>query len=240
MPSQIGTFYGIGVGPGDPDLLTIKAVKILNSVDIVFTASAGTKEYSLAKVIASPHLKPGVPIETLTFPMTEDEAALDEAWTKNAEIVAKNLKANRSAAFLTLGDCLTYSTYSYLLPYLAKLVPEAKIVSIPGITSYQLAASRLNRPLCLNSESFTVVSGAEDDTNFTDLLDKSDNLAIMKSFRGREKVVKILRDKKLADKTAVCSQLGLPNESVIDGLDSEDMIDPSYFTIFLVNKRPKG
>ncbi|MDR1037632.1 MAG: precorrin-2 C(20)-methyltransferase [Deltaproteobacteria bacterium] len=237
MTDKLGSFYGLGVGPGDPELLTLKAVRILNQVDVVFTAASSKNEYSLARDIASPHLKPGAEVETLNFPMTADEAQLDAAWAANAESVAKVLRSGRSAAFLTLGDCLTYSTYSYLLPFLKKIIPEAPIVSVPGITSYQLAAARLNRPLCLNSESFTVLSGTGDEENFSALMDKSDNLAIMKSYRGREKVIGMIKEKKLAANTALCSQLGLPNEKVTDGLDDDFPDDPSYFTIFLVTKR---
>jgi precorrin-2/cobalt-factor-2 C20-methyltransferase len=237
MADNLGTFYGIGVGPGDPELLTFKAAKILNEVDVVFTAASTKNEYSLARDIASPHLKPGAGVETLNFPMTADGEALDKAWAANAEAVAAVLRSGRSAAFLTLGDCLTYSTYSYLLPFLKKLIPEARIVSVPGITSYQLAAARLNRPLCLNSESFTVLSGTGDEADFAALVDRSDNLAIMKSYKGREKVISMLKDKGLAARTALCSQLGLPNEKVTDGLEEGFPDDPSYFTVFLVTKR---
>jgi precorrin-2/cobalt-factor-2 C20-methyltransferase len=238
MTKKLGTFYGLGVGPGDPDLLTIKASKILNSVDVVFTASSSSNDHSLAKDIAAPHLKEGVKIEILGFPMTGNEAELDEAWSENAKTVAKALREGLSAAFLTLGDCLTYSTYAYLLPYLKKMIPEAEIVSVPGITSYQLGASKLNRPLCLNNESFTVI-GSPEDENFDSLLDNSDNLAILKSYKGREKVFQKIKERNLEDNTALCSQLGLPNETIRDGLNPDDPLDPSYFTIFLVNKRPK-
>ncbi|MDR2461092.1 MAG: precorrin-2 C(20)-methyltransferase [Deltaproteobacteria bacterium] len=237
--TDLGTFYGLGVGPGDPDLLTIKAAKVLNNVDIVFTASASKNDYSLALEIASPHLKEGVKIEVLPFPMVADEKTLDRAWQDNADQVAQVLKNGLSAAFLTLGDCMTYSTYAYILPYLLKALPEAKIVSIPGITSYQLAAARLNRPLCLNSESFAVLSGSADDENFNTILDKSDNLAIMKSYKGKEKVIAKLKEKNLLAKTALLSQLGLPNESISDGLDKDYKDDPTYFSILLVNKRPR-
>jgi precorrin-2/cobalt-factor-2 C20-methyltransferase len=240
MPDKLGTFYGIGVGPGDPELLTIKAVKILNSVDAVFTAASSKNEYSLAKDIASPHLKAGAEVETLNFPMTADEKELDAAWSSNAVRVAELLRAGKSAAFLTLGDCLTYSTYSYLLPFLKKIIPDAPVVSVPGITSYQLAAARLNRPLCLNSESFTVLSGTGDEKNFSALMDSSDNLAIMKSYRGRDKVLSLIKEKKLLGSTALCCRLGLPDEEVTDGLEEDFPDSASYFTIFLINKRPKS
>ncbi|MDR2339231.1 MAG: precorrin-2 C(20)-methyltransferase [Deltaproteobacteria bacterium] len=237
MSAETGTLYGLGVGPGDPDLLTIKAAKILNDVKIVYTASSTKNEYSLARNIASPHLKEGVEVENLEFPMTADEATLAQAWKENAVKVAGFLKSGRDAAFLTLGDCLTYSTYGYLLGSLSTILPEAKVVSVPGITSYQLAASRLNRPLCLHKEALTVISGTDDDPSLSGLVDGSENLVIMKSYRGSDKVVKLLRDKGLANKTAVCCNLGLSDEFIIDGIDGELPDKYSYFTLFLVNKR---
>ncbi|MDR2200264.1 MAG: precorrin-2 C(20)-methyltransferase [Deltaproteobacteria bacterium] len=236
MTQASGTLYGIGVGPGDPDLLTIKAVKILNQVDVVFTASSTKNEYSLARNIASPHLKAGTNLENLEFPMTEEKGALNAAWRANAEKVADVLKSGRSAAFLTLGDCLTYSTYSYLLNSLAEVYPEFQAKSVPGISSYQLAASKLNRSLCLHREALTVISGTDDHESLSRLLDLSENVVIMKSYRGSERVAELVRAKGLARKTAVCCNLGLPDEFIIDGIEAPLPEKISYFTLFLVNK----
>jgi precorrin-2/cobalt-factor-2 C20-methyltransferase len=237
MTAKTGTLYGLGVGPGDPDLLTIKAVKILKQVGVVFTASSSKNEYSLARNIAAPYLQAGVELDNLEFPMTADEAALTKAWTQNAEKVAAVLNSGRDAAFLTLGDCLTYSTYSYLLASLFEILPDAKVESVPGITSYQLAASRLNRALCLHKEALTVISGTDDDQSLASLLDASENVVIMKSYKGSDKVVKLIKEKNLSKKTAVCCNLGLADEFIVDGIDAGLPDKYSYFTLFLVNKR---
>jgi precorrin-2/cobalt-factor-2 C20-methyltransferase len=235
--SKIGTFYGIGVGPGDPDLITVKAVKVLNRVDLVFTASSSANEYSLARQIGARYLKSGTKLENLPFPMTEDETLLKAAWRENASVVAEILNNGQSAAFLTLGDCLTYSTYAYLLPVLKEIIPQAPIVSIPGITSYQQAAARLNRPLVMTKESLTIVSGGGDRQKFETLLDQSDNVVIMKMYRGRDNIVDLLKRKNLAAQTALCSQLDLKEEKILDGLD-QDLTDPAtYFSLMLVTKR---
>ncbi|MDR2353467.1 MAG: precorrin-2 C(20)-methyltransferase [Deltaproteobacteria bacterium] len=240
MTQPFGTLYGLGVGPGDPDLLTIKAAKILNSVDAVFTASSSKNEYSLAYQIASPHLKSGIKAENLDFPMTDKESELLPAWVKNATTIAEVLKSGKSAAFLTLGDPLTYSTYSYIIPVLKNILTEVNIVTIPAVTSYQLAAAKLNRPLCINKESLTIVSGTGEENgyhNFVSLLDSSDNLVIMKSPKDRGKVFKLLKEKNLESKIAVCSQLGLPEEKITQGVPEDLTNNLSYFTLILVNKR---
>jgi precorrin-2/cobalt-factor-2 C20-methyltransferase len=235
--SKVGTFYGVGVGPGDPELITVKAVKVLNQVDLVLTASSSKNEYSLARQISLRYLKSGVETQNLPFPMTEDEEALTEAWRENAAVVAAALRAGRSVAFLTLGDCLTYSTYAYLLPILAEIIPEAPIVSVPGVTSYQRAAARLNRPLVMAKESLAILSGGGDEARFERALDASDNVVIMKMGRGRDKIVETLKKKNLAAKTTFFSQLDMPDEKIVDGLGQGLTDPPTYFSMFLVTKR---
>jgi precorrin-2/cobalt-factor-2 C20-methyltransferase len=231
-----GTLFGIGVGPGDPGLITLKAIEILGEVDDVFTASASEGEDSLAGTIAKPHLRPGVELKKLVFPMTKDAAVLENAWKINAETVIKRLKAGRSVAFLTLGDCLIYSTYSYLLRHLFALMPEAKVRSIPGIASYQSAAAKLNRPLTMGRETLTVLGGATDG-HFETLCRSSDNLVILKSYRDIDDTVETLKKLGLAEKTALCSNISLEGETIVCGLEKQFDNPNSYFSLLLVNKR---
>jgi precorrin-2/cobalt-factor-2 C20-methyltransferase len=236
MP-EIGSFYGIGVGPGDPDLVTVKAVKIMNRAEVIFTASSAANEYSLARKIAMRYLKLGVELRNLPFPMTEDDALLRAAWRRNAADIAEILRTGQDAAFLTLGDCLTYSTYAYLLPVLAEIIPEAPIISVPGITSYQQAAARLNRPLVMTKESLTILSGGGDPKKFETLLDNSDNVAIMKMYRGRDQIVELLKSRHLEGKTALCAQLDLEGEKIVEDLSQNLEDPPAYFSLMLVTKR---
>jgi precorrin-2/cobalt-factor-2 C20-methyltransferase len=233
---SVGVLYGIGVGPGDPLLITLKAVEVLGQVDEVFTASTSVTEESLAGKIAAPHVRSEVAVKKLVFPMTSDGQRLDAAWRENAETVAAVLDQGRSAAFLTLGDCLTYSTYAYLLRYLFDIKPAAKVVSIPGITSYQLAAAKVNRPLVLGRENLTIFGGSLD-REFEELCRTSDNLVIMKPYRDIAKVITKLKEMGLASKTAFFSNLALDGELIIDGLDQDYQEPGGYFTLLVVNKR---
>ncbi|HEY9072563.1 MAG TPA: precorrin-2 C(20)-methyltransferase, partial [Desulfobaccales bacterium] len=153
MTPKIGTLYGIGVGPGDPDLITLKAVRLLQHVPHIFASCSTKNSYSLALNIVRPHLN-GAGIEHLPFPMTKEPQVLKEAWEKNAARVLEVLNSGSDAAFITLGDPLTYSTFGYLLKTLKRLNPEVQAVTVPGITSYAAAAARTHIPLTEGEESF--------------------------------------------------------------------------------------
>ena len=95
----VGTLFGIGAGPGDPELLTLKAARILGGVEVILAASSTKNDYSLAQANAAPHLRPGAEVVRLGFPMTRDQAVLDAAWEHNAQVAADVLAAGRDAAF---------------------------------------------------------------------------------------------------------------------------------------------
>ena len=154
-----GHLYGIGVGPGDPELLTMKAARILGCVDLILAASSTKNEGSLALDIARPHLSPGAEIISLGFPMTRSGDALRAAWEENARLVLAELEKGRDAAFLTLGDPMLYSTFAYLLRTLRGLAPDQSVTVVPGITSFQAAAAATETVLAEGSENLLVLPG---------------------------------------------------------------------------------
>lgn len=106
-----GTLYGIGIGPGDTELLTVKAVSVLNSVDVIFSPRSAPKKDSIARKIIEPVLKGNARVEELVFPMTKDRDTLERHWAQATEDVAEVLRSGKDAAFITLGDPFFYSTY---------------------------------------------------------------------------------------------------------------------------------
>ena len=133
--TPIGTLYGIGVGPGDPELLTLKAARLLATVDVVFVSSQERSGKSLAGEIAAPHLPPGREVVPLTFSHTFRGVEERSAHREAARRVLDVLRRPASAAFLTLGDPMTYSTFTYVLEALRELEPAAPVEVVPGITS---------------------------------------------------------------------------------------------------------
>lgn len=230
-----GTLYGIGVGPGDPELLTLKAVRALGEVDVVFAAASTKNDYSTAFSIAEPHLKKGVRVEHLGFPMTKDKEKLETAWRENATVVAAVLKKGHNAAFITLGDPLTYSTYGYLQRTLLKMDSSLKLQSIPGITSFHAAASKIGLILCESKESLLITSGVTDADKLERQLDVADNAVILKAYKNFKEIRETLEKLRLADKTVLVSRLGMEGESIL--MDIKDAPKtPHYFSLALVKK----
>ena len=233
--NEKGILYGIGVGPGDPELLTLKAVRALGEVDVVFAAASTKNDYSTALSIARPHLKPDVRVEQLGFPMTKDKDALEAAWRKNAEIVARELDRGLDGAFLTLGDPLTYSTYGYLQRTLLALDPDVRLQAIPGITSFHAAAARIGLVLAESKESLLITSGVADPQVLEDQLDVADNAVILKAYKNFAEIRATLERLRLDDKTVLVSRLGMEDESIL--MDIKDApAKPHYFSLALVKK----
>jgi len=230
-----GTLYGIGVGPGDPELLTLKAVRVLGEVDVIFAAASTKNDYSTAYSIAEPHLKKNVRVEQLGFPMTKDADVLEAAWKANAEIVAAALAKGENAAFLTLGDPLTYSTYGYLQRTLLIMDPTIKLQAIPGITSFHAAASKIGLVLAESKESLLITSGVTDPDKLEAQLDVADNAVILKAYKNFEDIRATLEKLRLDDKTVLVSRLGMDGETIL--MDIKDAPKtPHYFSLALVKK----
>jgi precorrin-2/cobalt-factor-2 C20-methyltransferase len=233
-----GTLYGIGVGPGDPELLTLKAIRALGDVDVIFAAASTKNDYSTAYAIARPHLKEGARVINLGFPMTKDEDELNAAWRSNAAIVAEVLDLGQNAAFLTLGDPLTYSTYGYLQRTLLAMDPTIKLQAIPGITSFHAAAAKIGLVLCESKESLLITSGVSDPETLAAQLDVADNAVILKAYKNFEDIRSTLERLRLSDKTVLVSRLGMDGESIL--MDIKDApATPHYFSLALVKKHSR-
>lgn len=232
-----GTLYGIGVGPGDPELLTLKAARILQTVAVVFAASSSKNDHSIAQAIVASHLRPGAAITRLPFPMTRDRAALDAAWQAHAAAMADVLAAGRDAAFITLGDPLLYSTFGYVLPLLRSRMPDLRIDIIPGITSFQAAAARTETPLAEAGENLLVASGVDRPDRLERALAAADNAVILKTYRRFSELRQLLATLDLARGTTFVTRLGLPGEAVERDLERAPEAPP-YLSLCLV-KRPK-
>lgn len=236
---KTGMLYGVGMGPGDPELLTVKAVNVLKSVDVVFAASSPKNGYSLALNIAEKLIPKTTKVVKLPFPMTNDAAVLQRSWRENAEAVRGVLVQGLDAAFITIGDPLTYSTYGYLLETLAKAGCKAEAVTVPGITAYHAAAARLNKPLVESNESLVIVSGVGDPDGIKRLSDFSENIVIMKAYRQFDDIVETVEELPRACTISAVSQVGLPDERVTPDATTIKGEKMPYLTLCVV-KRQKG
>lgn len=236
MSTPMGTLYGIGVGPGDPDLMTLKACKVLNRADVVFAAASTRNHHSLALDIARPHIPAGTPVEMLRFPMTRDRRETVRAWEANARRIVSELSAGRQVAFLTLGDSLTYSTFGYLMEYVKRAAPGAEVHTVPGITSYQAAASRLNTTLVEGEGALMVVSGAMGGDRLRSLAEKPETVVFLKAYRNLEDICAALEESGEYPYCVAVKNCCQPNEEVIADLGELCRRPPDYWTLVIAKK----
>lgn len=237
---QSGTLYGIGAGPGDPDLIAVKAARILGTVDIVFTAASTRNAYSRALDIARPHLSGQACVDKLDFPMSKDQTVKERAWRRNAAHIAGVLDQGRNAAFLTLGDPLTYSTYGYLLRYLKEDRPDLPIVTVPGITSYQAAAAAVNRPLVEGEESLLILSGVHGGKRLQEMIRPPDNVVFLKAYRDIDGITEALEGTGLAAGSVAVSNCSLESQQIHTDLKALGKLPPNYWTLIIAKRSGQG
>ncbi|MFZ2088176.1 MAG: precorrin-2 C(20)-methyltransferase [Desulfobaccales bacterium] len=239
MTQKTGTLYGIGVGPGDPELITLKALKVLQRTSHIFASTSSKNAYSLALNIVRSHLN-GARIEHLPFPMTREAEVLQEAWEANACRVMEVLRAGEDAVFITLGDPLTYSTFGYLLRSVKRLDPTVRVVTIPGITSYHAAAALTQTPLSEGEESFFVVSGALGAARLREVIHKTDNIVLLKTYRHTDDILATLEEMGLTDRAVCISRAGMDGETVVQDLRELKGRSMPYLSMIIIKKKGKS
>ena len=233
---QYGTLYGIGVGPGDPDLIPLKSVNILKRVAVIFAASSTKNAYSQAVKIAAPHIPDAGKVRLLPFPMTKVKAEKERCWLAHARTILSEMGKGHDVAFLTLGDSLTYATYGYVLKNVLALAPGAPVVTVPGITAYQAAAARVNRPLVEGEESLLVLSGVEGGHRLRELSDAVDNVVFMKAYRNAGDITDALEEKHMLEHSVAVANCCMADEEVIEDVRDLKQRKPGYWTLILAKK----
>ncbi len=235
---KTGTLYGIGVGPGDPELMTLKSTRILSQVDVVYAAASTKNPYSLAVSIAKPHIPVTTAVHMLSFPMTRDRNVTQKAWQENARIIVETVEQGKDAAFLTLGDAMTYSTFGYILKYIQRDAPHVPVETVPGITSYQAAAACLNTPLVEGEESLLITSGVQGGDRIRSLPQKPETLVLLKAYRNIKDIAAALQEADMGENCVCVSNCGLDTQRVVRGVKDLNGRPPDYWTL-IIAKRPR-
>ena len=226
-----GKFYGIGVGVGDPENITVKATKKLHEVDVIVLPEAKSGEGSTAFNIVKEYLKPGVEQMFLEFPMIKDVEARKVFRKNNADKISAELEKGKNVAFLTIGDPMTYSTYTYVLEHIAD---DVEVETIAGITSFNSIAARLNVPLMIGDEDLKVVS-VNRKTDIYKEIENNDNLVLMKISRNFEKIKKAIIETGNKENAVIVSDCGKDNEVIY--WDIESVEEVPYFSTMILKKK---
>ena len=240
MNKKTGILYGIGLGPGDPDLITLKAAKILSQVDVVFAAASTKNNHSLAVNIAKPHIPEHTVVQMLRFPMTRDKNETAKAWCQHARTIVEEIGYGKNVAFLTLGDAMTYSTFGYIIKHVQKIAPHVEIQTVPGITSYQAAAARLNTPLVEGEESLMVVSGVKGGNRLRELAGKPENVVFLKAYRNVGDIKDAIEEMGTYPSSVGVKNCSHPDEEIIPNIQELSERVPDYWTLIIAKQSSKN
>lgn len=225
-------FYGIGVGVGDPDMLTLKAIKAFKELDVVVLPEAKKAEGSTAYEIAKEYLKENVELLFIEFPMVKCVEARKGFRKENADKIIKYLEAGKKVGFLTIGDPMTYSTYVYILEHLDGEIP---VETIPGISSFSDMSSRFNLPLVMGEESLKVVS-LNGETNIVEEINSADNIVFMKVSRNFDALRDGLEKTGNLENIIMVSNCGKETQEINFDLTKINKEDIPYFTTLILKK----
>ena len=209
-----GALYGIGVGPGDPELITVKGANLLKNCRNLFVPKARMKSESVAYAIIGNYVNGDTTVHELIFPMVTDKMELNKKWKESAEKIAEVLRTGSDACFVTLGDSLLYSTYIYLLRALKDVLPEAEIFTIPGVTAFSNVAALTNFPVGEAKEPVTIIPSSDDFTPLKDAIKRGGTVVLMKVGKRLQAVLEILEEASVIDDAVFVAYAGMEGQRI--------------------------
>jgi len=230
-----GTLFILGVGPGEPELITVKAAAILGRVRKVFIPVSGQGRDSHAYAIATDYIPADTSVAELVFPMTTDREHMTRAYAENYRRIETVLRQGYDAALLTLGDPCTYSSASQIANIVHEKAPDIAVEIIPGITSFAAAAACAGFALAEGNEMLAVVSSYDSLDRIESVLDAADTVIFLKTYTQRAAIIDLLKKKQLMRAAVYIRWAGLPGEEIIR--DIEHMPEEvDYLSMIIVKK----
>lgn len=224
---------GIGVGPGDPDLVTVKGVKALRAADHVFVPVADTGEVGRAEATVVAHIDQAR-VTRLAFALTDDAARNGGAWDAAGDAVAAAIRGGGTAAFATIGDPNIYSTFTYLAQTVRELLPDVVIETIPGITAMQDLAARSGTVLVEGRERLVLLPfTAGEDALYAALADFDATVVCYKGGRAMPAVLDVMRECDRSGDAVFGAKLGLEGEEIGMAADRDSAPAPYLSTLIV-------
>lgn len=233
----------VGCGPGDPELLTVKAVKAIQAAEVIAcpTAKEGKPSIALTVVDSIIDRQKNPEIVNLVFPMVKDKDTLESTWERNTEILAQKVLDGKRVVYLTVGDPYLYSTWIYLHRELQEKFPQVRISVVPGIVSMFTFASKVGISLAEGAETMAVIPSCYDLSRVKETAKNCDTMIFLKDGRYFDQVIKLLKESGFSDDSlfAIGQDLGTPNEIVRKmrlGDVNESTMTTKYFSIMVVKR----
>ncbi len=231
---KLGTLYGVGIGPGDPRYLTLRAVEVLQQVDVIFAVVSRNAETSVSGTVAS-FLKPRAAIRVLEFTMSRDSAERHKRVIDNANAIIAALQAGRDCAFATLGDATTYSTFGYVLRHIQAQLPQLEVEIVPGITSFATLAAKSKQVLVENGEQLRIIPSFRAEMADSLEFPEGSTTVLLKTYRSREALLQRL-EREEGMRLVYGEHLAMEGEVILDSIESIRQRPEEYLSLIMVKK----
>jgi precorrin-2/cobalt-factor-2 C20-methyltransferase len=233
----VATVYAVGVGPGDPELLTRKAERVLRQADVVLAPVSNPSEASVALETVREFLdEERQEIIIHQFPMTSDRSRLLPAWQEAAALIAGRALAGKDVAFVTIGDPLLYSTFIYLLRIFRESYPQIAIEIIPGISSINTSAAVACVPLAEADERIAIVPATAGMEKVIEALATYDTVVLLKVKPLFGEILEAIRQMGRERSTLFVERVGTPRQKVLTDFAELAGLTPDYLSLMIVRR----
>jgi len=238
------TLHCVGCGPGDPDLLTLKAINIIKDADVIFTPTARENKPSIALSIVEKFLSKETEIRQLIFPMVKDYEKLREYWKSNAKEIADAVRNRKKAVFLTVGDPSLYSTWIHIHKEMCKTHKDIDIEIVPGITSIFSFSAEIKTPIGEGEEIIGIIPACYNLDRLKIAAECCDTLVFLKDGRYFDNVIDILMDSSFPEDSDIFIAQDvstnfetLQKRKLIDVAKNKNENNDKYFSIMIAKKK---
>jgi len=233
----VATVFAVGVGPGDPELLTRKAERVLRQVDVVLAPVSNPSEASVALETVREFLDEGrQEIIVHQFPMTSDKNRLIPAWQEAAALMAERVAAGKNVAFITIGDPLLYSTFIYLLRIFRESYPQIAIEIVPGISSINTAAAVACVPLAEADERIAIIPATAGMEKIIEALATYDTVVLLKVKPVYGDILEVLVQMGRERSAVFVERVGVARQKVLIGLAEMEAHTPDYLSLMIIRR----
>jgi len=234
--SVLGRFYGVGVGPGDPELLTLKAQRLLQKVDVICFTQLDNGEPSFALSVLEDVLKEARP-ETLGITIPSDDSPVSmETWREAAKRIGGHLSQGQDVAFITEGDPMLYSEFPYLLDCVSPVFPELIIEVIPGVSSVMAAAASSGVPLVTHGQRLAILPAVNGIDDLREAITNYDTIVLMEVDSNLIQGLANLESLGLAGKAIYVRQASTAKERVVEDIRQLSPEDFDYFSLLIIKR----
>jgi precorrin-2 C20-methyltransferase len=234
----VATLYAVGVGPGDPELLTRRAERLLRSADVVMAPFSRKGEDSVALEIVREFLEPErQEIVSQHFPMTSDPELLLTAWQEAASRLAGLVAAGKNVAFITIGDPMLYSTFIYLLHIIRQSFPLVPLEIVPGISSINTASAVAGIPLAEADQRISIIPATAGITKIIEALTHHETVVLLKVKPLYAPILELLRQLKRTEDAVFVERVGSNQQKVITDFESMTHHQPDYLSLMIIRSK---